>query len=94
VRAPGWLDSNAAPASINWPAPGGQRPRCPSPTEQEAALEVLRERARCGMFAGELPPSAEEIRADQARREALQRDAALIRRMRRPVAAAPRSRRV
>ena len=94
VPAPEWLDHDTPTVPTERPALRGQRPRQPTEDERAAAIETLRERARRGTFAGELPPSAEEIRADQARREALQRDAALIRRMGRPVAAAPLSRRV
>jgi hypothetical protein len=89
VPATEWLDSGISPAPGGRPVQQGQRPPRPTEAEREAALEVLRERAQRGTFAGELPPSAEEMRADQARREARRKDAALIRRIGRPAAPAP-----
>jgi len=71
VPAPEWLDPDTPTVPTERPALRGQRPRQPTEDERAAAIETLRERARRGMFAGELPPSAEEIRADQSRREAL-----------------------
>jgi hypothetical protein len=94
MPAPAWMGDEAEPVPSAQPAPRGQRPRRPTVEEQAAAIEVLRERARRGTFAGELPPSAEDIRADQARRGALRKDAALVRRVGRSAAAAPLSGRV
>jgi hypothetical protein len=94
MPAPAWIGDEAESVPSAQPAPRGQRHRRPTVEEQAAAIEVLRERARRGTFAGELPPSAEEIRADQARRGALRKDAALVGRVGRSAAAAPRSGRV
>jgi len=66
VPAPEWLDPDPPTVPTERPALRGQRPRQPPEDERAAAIETLRERARRGTFAGELPPSAEEIRADQA----------------------------
>jgi hypothetical protein len=69
--APEWLDAAAPEASqrSEQPAPRGQRPRLPTEAERAAAIEVLRERARLGQYAGELPPSEAEIAAEWRRRE-------------------------
>ena len=79
ARAPEWLDSDVPPAPPDAPARRGRRPRPPSPAEQAAALEVLRQRARLGEYVGELPASEAELAAEHQRREALRRDAELIR---------------
>jgi hypothetical protein len=70
----------------------GQRPRPPSPEQREEALATLRQRAAQGLYVGVLPASEAELRAEQERREALRKDAALIRHMGRPAALAPAQR--
>jgi hypothetical protein len=52
ARAPEWMDSEAPSAPPDRPTQFGQRPRPPSPAEQAAALEVLRQRATAARTAG------------------------------------------
>ena len=69
--------------------PRGQRPRQPTEGEREVALAQLRERARRGQYVGVVPASADELAAEHQRREALRRDAELIRQTSRSVSSAP-----
>jgi hypothetical protein len=87
--APEWMDSDAPSAPPDRPTQFGQRPRPPSPAAQASALETLRERARLGQYVGELPVSEAELAAEHRRREALRRDAELIRQTSRSVSSAP-----
>jgi hypothetical protein len=83
------MDSDAPSAPPDRPTQFGQRPRPPSPAAQASALETLRERARLGQYVGELPVSEAELAAEHRRREALRRDAELIRQTSRSVSSAP-----
>jgi hypothetical protein len=92
---PGWLaDEISHPVVVtrDQPVQRGQRMRRPSPEQQDAALEILRERAREGAYVGDLPASEQEIRAESQRRLAEQSDAAVIRQLGRERPAAPESR--
>src|SRR5262245_41924322 len=64
--------------------PQGQRPWPPTGADVEAARNVLRERARRGLYLGYIPPSEAELAADSARRRAEQQDAAMMRATARP----------